>query len=560
MSTEKIPRSLEFVGNEIDSALTKGDAQKLFAQVDYMPPEYRSEIGNALGSPVPRVNRKLRSYVDSQELSSAPGTDAAPVGEKPVVLAEVVGENGLLREIWYAASPGGAGISSFVESGGRVRIFINDDASPAFEMALCDFFMYGIRGGEFDTPHFGRTAREANGDSGAYRRLAIPFQTYLRVEFVGVATNTAPVYGSVSYTLGDEVEGHYRVLGSRANCAPYERVELEYSGGPGQLEHVYLAGRSNETFDYAFLESNVEIYIDGADAPQILSSGAEDFFAGSWYRVPIGGFPTGRAGMSDHSGSSIALWKFFTNQPVVFEESIRIVIPVGQRTQGELKSAWYDIALYAGLFVDDERDSSYYIPAPTAVFDDKFSYPAGTLAGTPWQQPGDRAQATLNGSELVFPYGTTDSHMDMRVMRTGLVLPATPYFFSGKVSIGPGDTNQELGLSALGQGDGYYGDAVHVQVARVSQYVWQLRCRDGFDTVHQMQIGNGSDLVDRPIWLGLAVLGGGKVRAYWKLTDNDHWRPVGGWTTTRNGTATGVFSWQAGGKVDEVSLRRRIRA
>lgn len=537
----------EYTGIEQGGLLTKGEAQRIFAQADTVPAAYGAAIASVAGQPVARQKSDVKAFVDSQELSGAPVN-------APVILAEVIGRSGVLREVWMACSAGGSGITSFAESGGRIRIFINDATTPWIDMQLNDFFMYGTRGGVFSTPWFGRTAREANGDSGAYRRVHIPFQAYLRVELINTTgANVAPVYGSASYTTGDGEDGSYRLVGSRAQRQPYERVTVCDVTGAGQMESLYLAGRCTEAADYAFLEGNIEIYIDGSTSPQILSSGAEDFFAGAWYRVPNGGFPTGRAGDPDYSGSSIALWRFFDNQPVVFEESLKVVYSVGQKAQGTLKSPWYDIGAYVGIMDDTVRAMNYKDEGSPARVRDELNYPAGTLAGTPYSQPSDRLQATFDGSGLVYPYSVADNAMDMRVTRTGLSLPNGGYMVAGELKIGPGATNQELGLTALGDGDGYYGGGAHVQLVRINADVWQVRCREGFDTVHQAQIGSGQDLTDRYVWLAMKVVGT-KITAYWRYDENDHWRPIGSWTTTKNGTATGTFSWQGGGKFNRFQI------
>ena len=537
----------EYADNEKGGLLTKGEAELRFAQADYVSPVYKDSAAQNGDRPVARRYTPSNLIVDSQELSSAPVGGAT-------ILCEVIGRSGVLREVWHAVSAGGNGITSFSESGGRVKVYVNDATTPHIDMTLNDFFMYGTRGGVFDTPYFGRTAREANGDSGAYRRLHIPFQKYLRVELVNTTgAAVAPVYGSATYTIDDGENETYHLIGSRANRNPYERITVCDVSGAGQLESLYIAGRSTESGDYAFLEGNVEIYVNGSTSPQILSSGAEDFFAGAWYRVPSGGFPTGRAGDPDYSGSSIALWKFFSDQPVVFESGLKVIVNVGQRTQGTMKAAWYDLAAYAGVIREGVRSGSYPTEGSPARVRDAMSYPAGSLSGTPYSQPQDRAQATFDGTGLVYPYNTTDTGMDMRVVRTGLSLPSA-YNVEGKIKInGNGDTTQEIGLTARGQGDGYYGDAVHLQLVRVSQYVWQVRAREGFSTIHQLQIGSGQDFADRYVWLRLRVEGT-KITAFWRYDDNDHWRSIGSWTTAMTGTATGTFSWQGGGKVDQFNV------
>lgn len=503
--------------------------------------------------PVARAVNGTTLYTDAHETSQIWGTSAAPSGDKVQIVAEVINKPGVLHEIWMAMVDAGT-TTGFSERGGRIKIFVNHYTTPVVDLCFSDFFMYGPRGGQFNTPWFSRIVRDG-GSSGAFRRLNIPFSSYLRVEAWNTTTaDSGSFYASASYTTGLVQRGNYRAVGVEVSAASqYQDITICDQAGSGTLESVYLSGLSTTDNDYAWLEGNILIYVDGSTTPAVTSSGAEDFFNGAWYQVPVGGFPTGRSGLHDlGTGSAWAAWKFFKDMPLRYNSNIKIVYRVGQQGQASMSAATYRIHGWAGL-VEDTSNSGTFKDIGTGIVNDTFSYSAGALSGS-YSQPGDRAAATWTGSALQFPSGNSSTYNDMRVQRTGLSLP-TDYWVQGRFRITTNQAyDQEVGLFARADGDGYFGGGVHIQVVRSSQYVWWVRSRDDFDTVSSETFAFGTDMTNVDFDLAIKVEGS-KITTYWKFADAaDHWKSLATWTTGKTGTSVGMYAWNAGALVDSFDI------
>lgn len=89
-------------------------------------------------------------------------------------------------------------------------------------------------------------------------------------------------------------------------------------------------------------EGDAMIYIDGAEKPQIHGTGAEDFYLGAWCYGGCGINPFGNlkptfayprygnpVNGGDNRGSQWTVYRFFTESPITFDESIKVTIEHG---------------------------------------------------------------------------------------------------------------------------------------------------------------------------------------------------------------------------------------
>lgn len=490
----------------------------------------------------------VKSYVASTELGTVQTTAAAPAGEKATVLAETWGKPGVLHQVWTANSGADATKAAFTERGGRIRIYADNSTTPVVNLSLGEFFGFIGRGGVYSTPRVGRTARD-DVRSSAYRYLNIPFQDYMRVEIVNTtATEATAFYGQVAYTLGDTIGQlkSYSIQSKSQSVAKYDRLEVANFTGAGQLESLFVALEGADEGDYGALEANVEIYLDGETYPSWRSPGTEDAFNGGWYLVPVGGYPAGRAGLSDLPNLNTQYYRFFTDDPVFFTNGARVVIGNGQRGQGSIVSPNVTVSAHVGAWSTTPRTVSRPLTG-TSILNEVFS---NGLTG--WSVAGDKAAASVVGGVLQLPWGNDDPHRDIRF---GKSIVQTSFFAVGKVRITDAThDDQQVFILAQGASDPYFGSAVHVTLVRETQYKWMVRVQDDFNNIGTTQIDGGRDLTNVWVELGLRVVSG-VATAFWRFEGATEWLPIARWTSSKTESTVGFGSWTAGAEIKSFQVQ-----
>lgn len=539
---------------DVQASLEKADTA-----LQSVPPS--GATATVSGFPLRLAGERQVSY--PIELGKAHTPGANPSGPKKVLLAESWGKPGILKHIWVASS-GGGGVSDFSENGGKIRIYIDDESTPAVNLALNDFFAYAPQGGEYATRRIGRTKRDtSNGESSAYRYLHMPFQKYLRVEVENTTSTDIIFFGSADYTLINDFAGlgsqqlAYKTYGvDNESAAPYDELVVADISGGGQVESLWLAVNA-ATNDTGILEGNVEIYVDGETYPSWRSSGTEDAFNGGWYNVPVGGYPAGRAGDSAHGGLSMTYYRFFVDDPIFFSSHLKVLIHAGQPNQGSISSGTFGIAGFVGVWSTAAGSVNYHAvdTAATPLLDDQFTDSPGALDTAKWNQVGGVTQGQATGSTITVAYDASSAGQDVRMARKGLSLPAN-YWVETRVRITDATHDgQEASLAARGNSpDPYFGSAVHVQLVRFGQNNWVVRVRDDFDEVFIRTIGGGRNLTNVWVKLALKVMGS-SVTAYWAPASTDIWQPLGTWTTAKSGSAVAISTWTAGAEFDYLVVR-----
>lgn len=523
-----------------------------------VPPQ--SGVVSLSGFPLRMGGERHHSY--PVELGKAHPSSANPSGAKKLVLAESWGTPGILRHIWMASSDGNSTVDSFGENGGIVRIYIDNQTTPAVSLSISDFFAYAPMATEFSTPRIGRT-KQGGGESSAYRYLYMPFQRYLRVEVENVSSDVVTFFGSADYSLVNDYaslgtqQRNYKMYGTEETAAAlYSPVTIVDQDGNGQVESLWLSVNPSDG-DVGILEGNIEIYVDNSAVPSWASSGTEDAFNGGWYKVPVGGYPAGRAAPMEGSSTATTYYRFFLDDPIFFDTHIKIVAYAGQRNQGTVASSNIAISGFAGIWTNDAPAINYQAVDTTAapILDDQFTGAAGALNASDWNQVGDKTQAVATGSSITFAYGGDEPDRDTRAARKNVALPAN-YWLETRVRItDAGHDGQDASLIALGSSpDPYFGSAVHVQLTRFNQHNWVVRARDDFDEVFIRTIGSGRDLTN--VWVKLALkIIGTSVTAYWQPEGGTTWQPLGTWTTGKTGQAFGIGTWTAGAEFDYLTVR-----
>lgn len=536
-STPLSAARLNHIENGILAASTAGSA-----------PQSGAEIAPGFAD---RAGTRARSFTNEVSMVLADATKL--VGRKPLVLAEAF-EPGVITKFWYAAGFLPAGRDNFAEDNGILKIYLDDDTTPAVDVPLNDFMAYSAHGEPFANQMLGRAANYPDA-SGGYRNLWAPYHHYMRVELHNTGTADANgVYTAVDILEGDIGEGTYVMKHAKDLAAPlYSELSVPPIVGEGQVEAITYSGGTPTPNSYGFLEANLNITVDNEPIPSVATSGVEDFFAGAWYRMEVGGYPSGIAGRALTEGSWVSMYRFFPHDGIAFTESVTMDIPIGQIGQG---SGLNEDGTVPELEVS-ATVSAWLREAPTPHYTKvgALIHQGNLTSATGWSQAPDRTQATISGGKITFPADREETGTDMRAYRADLNLPAQ-CFVETTVAITdePTSTDKTAGLIVGSPGDPWYGSTCHVQVQKDNQHGWKIIVRDDWDTPFSTTIGSGKDLTGVKIQLGVKVEGTTRT-AYYRFVGSEFWVPIGSWTTGKEGLTVGVMSWQAAAEFSTFSVR-----
>lgn len=423
-----------------------------------------------------------------QEVAAGVRQAIDPSGDKPNVIFESRGEPGVLDYVWLAMS---AAAVDPLENLGRIRVYLDDEDTPAVDVSINDFFMSAEQNDTFGTPVVGRTYRVGNlatyqgaPATGYYRYLFAPFQGYCRVEYVNRGTVqpalwmqasavllSGPITGAAqSYTIltndtqtaellppGVDPAGNaYAVATNPAYASsngvpPANKLTICSVDGAGVLESVWVAV-GGAISGQVWIEANMEIYVDGETRPSWISTGGEDIFNGAFGVVAEGGFPAG--GSQDGVAASPTWYRFFLGHDRVrFTDGLVVKMNVGQRGQ-QSGLSWptgnFAISGFAGVWLTEPPTENYRkITGVTTGYDgdpevaDDFAGSAGNLNGraapADGETPGGSAWVSdagwqITGSGAAQITGLLTDAGDAR-FNLGSALGGTDYWLEGRVSI-----------------------------------------------------------------------------------------------------------------------------
>lgn len=538
------------------------DVQTSLDKADTALQSATSGGGSLSGFPLRRAGESV--VASPQELANAFASSTAPNGIKTIVLAESWDKPGILKHIWIACG-NTADDDGFLEQGGTIKIYTDDATTPAVSMTLGDFFILSNHSDVYSTPRVGRTNRGGADQSAAYRYLHMPFQKYLRVEVENHTGSDTVFYGQADYSTIDSFSDlgsqqlTYKITGQRVSNHPVRTpMTICDFDGSGQVESFWLSFSAADNGDTGVLEGNIEIYIDGEESPSWWASGTEDAFNGGWYAMPVGGYPAGRAGDSDQSGTNETLYRFFVDDPIFFTSHLKVVMWSGQPHQASVVSSTVDYAGYVGVWSNTPVTPNYEAVdiIAAAISDDQMDQAAGTINAAEWNQSGDRTQATATGSSFVTAYGNANADQDVRLAKKNVSLP-TDYWLETRLRItDPSNDEQQAHLLMLGNvPDPYFGSAIHLQLYRHNIDSWTLNVRDDFATSFVVNIGSGRDLTNK--WVRMAFKKvGTRITAYYSMNPAPSaWIPIGSWVASKTDLAIGVGSWTAGAEFDYLTVR-----
>ena len=225
----------------------------------------------------------------------------------------------------------------------RIRIYVDGETTASIDMELHLGHSIGFQD---DAAPWGITRIGKTGSpSGVYNTYRIPFGSQVRVTaqlpegqegnprlwYIIRGTEGFPVvFSGVQLPESGRLKLH-KLEGFCA--ASLEEFALCDVSERGMLYQVTIAAQSAS---FTYLECIVRAYLNGETEPLLLSSGLEDYFLGTYY------FNRGRyynevAGVThlDESDHSFSAYRFHEEDPIFFENGLRLTCRCGEQTDLE---------------------------------------------------------------------------------------------------------------------------------------------------------------------------------------------------------------------------------
>ena len=295
---------------------------------------------------------RLRNYKTRRSSSwdrTGGNRDSVPVEPGATATILDVAGAGVVTHIWFTiASQDPMHLKNLV-----VRAWWDGESTPSVEVPIGDFFGLGL--GEYFTYQSSLTAVASIKALNAYFQM--PFSTAAKITVTNEgAVRTNALYFAVDYvTLPGLPADLGRFHAQYRQAAPCKGWTNEWTsnGSPGINERENLDGKDNYVFleakgkghfvgvtqavlqnqDGWFGEGDDMIFIDGDAMPTINGTGTEDYFNGAW---DFGGQPFANLHQGapyivdpERIGGRYCLYRWHTESPITFEESIKVTIEHG---------------------------------------------------------------------------------------------------------------------------------------------------------------------------------------------------------------------------------------
>jgi hypothetical protein len=255
---------------------------------------------------------------------------------------------GCLTHMWFGGS-----FKDYDQT--RIRIYVDGENDPSIDMEL--FLGHGIGFGDnaapWGVPRIGKT-----GDpSGVYNTYRIPFRKSVRVTaqlapgspdhpdfwWIVRGTENLPVeLGGVKLPASARLKLYKR---TSYTAQPLEEFSLCDVKGNGALYEVTMSAKGSRTStnssdswkDLSFMEGCMRAYIGRTKNPILLSSGLEDYFAGTYYfnkgryYTPVSGLT--HLNPDEHEFSA---YRFHDDDPIFFHRGLRLTARCGDTVNGQV--------------------------------------------------------------------------------------------------------------------------------------------------------------------------------------------------------------------------------
>jgi hypothetical protein len=307
---------------------------------------------------------RLRSYTNHRASSHDPSganddgnwNDPIEAGETRTI-AELEGP-AVISHIWITiATPERWHLKKIV-----LRMYWDGEATPSVETPVGDFFGLGL--GEYFL--YEADVLSVGSQKALNSFFPMPFRRSARITVTNEGEqNISAFYYNIDYeehaTLPDDI-GYFHAQYRQATPADGWTAEWERNGddivdekknpkGEGNYVILEAEGRGHYVGVTHSIQQNQGdwwgegddmIFIDGAETPQIIGTGSEDYYLGAWCYGGCGINPFGgtrptfshlRYGNpmngGDDRGAKWMVYRFHTDSPVAFQKDIRVTIEHG---------------------------------------------------------------------------------------------------------------------------------------------------------------------------------------------------------------------------------------
>ncbi len=240
--------------------------------------------------------------------------------------------SGFLTHMWFGGS-----FPHFEQL--RIRVYVDRESQASIEMELGMGTGFGFQDPDapWGTKFFGKTGSP----SGIYNFYRIPFSKHIRVTAelpTGVPRDQ--VFWWILRGTGNEAlqvpgmqipeQARLRLYrNDHLTVEPLGEFDLCKTSRDGVLFQVAMAAKST---NLEFMEAMMRAYIGGASEPQLLSSGLEDYFLGTYY-FNRGLYHLPEAGLThkDEKQSAFSAYRFHDQDPIYFSNGFRLTCRNGEQ-------------------------------------------------------------------------------------------------------------------------------------------------------------------------------------------------------------------------------------
>jgi len=226
----------------------------------------------------------------------------------------------------------------------RLRFYVDGEPVPSIDM---EYGMgHGVGFGDTTAPWGVRQMGMTGHTGGLYNTFPIPFGKSLRVtgQLAPGVRGNPQCWWIMRGTVGVPVQIAGINLPPEARLKLYKRENLTVprleefrlmeTQSPGAL---FLVAMKASSPNWNFMESCIRAYFNGAKTPELLSSGLEDYFCGTYYfasgmyHTPISGL-THKAKVGE--AHEFSAYRFHDTDPVFFEKGLRLTARCGEEMGG----------------------------------------------------------------------------------------------------------------------------------------------------------------------------------------------------------------------------------
>ena len=218
-----------------------------------------------------------------------------------------------------------------------LQVTITMDGLPRIDMPIADFFAIGSPG---QTP--AQSLFLGYNGASLYCYFPMPFFQSAKITIsdanhqLGNGVLLAYQLRSAGFQAPSNA-GYFTAISSQAEVAVGDSHQLFDLTGRGKWVGMFaeLGGVGTDSLNY--LEGDEQVFLDGAEHPQLYGTGVEDFFGGGFYFRDEKGqpqpFQLALHGMSGHDAQNgegtTAMYRFMVGDAVPFNQSARAVLEAG---------------------------------------------------------------------------------------------------------------------------------------------------------------------------------------------------------------------------------------